>query len=184
MYYFLTQNLVDDQDCAEISGHNAITSQYLWTAGHRFDTELPLLELDLDLSEGNTMPDFFDTSVPVMLQKMIDLLKKMGIDNIETYPVLLRDNLDGNEYLNYSAINIIGAIDAADRALSRYEPDSFGEPDFESITIDSEKAGDLKIFRLLTGPDLIVVNQQVADALLSEALTGVMIVPTEDYSEI
>ncbi len=181
MYYFLRQNLFEEQGIIEIVGHTEVTGQYAWTDGARFDTPVPRETLLLDPAYGTKLPDFFDTTIPVMSGRMIDALHDVGIDNFDTYPMLLRRIDTGQEFEGYSAVNFVGAVDAVNLAASKYRL-RFGEPYFTGpIVIDPAKTGNLAAFRLSTGPGLVVVEEGPAKQLKSRDLIAVLLQPTEEY---
>lgn len=181
MFYFLRQNLFQTQGMIEISGHTTVTSQYLWTAGVKFDKPMPRETLMLDPAYGTNLPDFFDTTVPVMSESLISGLVDVGIDNFDTYPVVLKRMDTGEEITGYSAVNFIGCLDAVDLANSEYRL-RFGKPYFTGrITIDAAKTFGCKAFRLLKGPGFLVVSEKPAEVLRSKNYRSVLLQPTTDY---
>lgn len=184
MYYFFTQNLVDEEGMAEITGHTEISGQYLWTAGKKFKEPMPLQVLELDTSDGENMPDFFDTTIPVISKELVKSLTDIGVDNFDIYPVILKNLKAGEEHENYVAINFLGSVDAVDQDESEYELDAFDEPDYESVVIDAKKAKGFKAFRLLTGSDFLVINQEVATFIKAKNFKGIMISETVDLENI
>ena len=181
MFYFLRQNLFEHQNMIQLVGHTAETAALSWIAGHKFEAELKPQTLMLDPAYGNNFPDFFDSTVPVMSNRLIAFLVNLGIDNIDTYPVVLHNIVSGEDVLDYSAINVIGCINAEKLEGSEYRL-SFGEPYFTgTIAIDESKVGDSSFFRTLYGPGFIVISQKIADALKTESWSGILLQPTEDY---
>ncbi len=184
MYYFITQNLVDDSNDIEIAGHTEVTGQYRWIAGHKFNKPMPVETLELDSDYGSDLPDFFDTTVPVMSKTLIQGFLDIGVDNFDRYPVILKRTDRGEEINGYEAVNFIGSIDAVDLESSEYEEDSFGDPDFEIVVIDPSKVKGANAFRLSSGPGLLVVSEKVAEHLKALNLSSVTLLPTEDYDDL
>lgn len=184
MYYFLRQNLFETQDMIEIAGHTADTGALDWMGGHAFSEPLGHQVLMLDPGCGKNLPDFFDTTVPVMSERLLSFLRLRGVDNVDAYPVTLQNRETGQQINGYSAVNFMGCLDCANLAESEYEI-SFGSPDFTGrIVIDEARAHGAKCFRLEYGPGFLVVAQDIADALNKEIWSGLLLQPTELYSGI
>ncbi len=49
-----------------------------------------------------------------MLKDLVDALSDAGVDNLETYPVVIKSQLDRPDCDDYLAVNVLGAILAAD----------------------------------------------------------------------
>ena len=182
MFFFLRQNLFEVQDVIEIVGHTEATAQFMWTAGKKFNKPVPKETLMLDPAYGKTLPDFFDTTIPVMSKQLVDGLYEIGIDNFDAYPVVLKRLDTGNEITGYSAVNFIGSVNAVDLDKSEYRL-RFGRPYFTGcITIDPGKCQGLKAFRLEKGPGFLVVAEQYATLLRAHAFRAVLLQPTTDYT--
>jgi len=180
-YYFLRQDLFDAEDIIEVVGHTEETGKFMWVEGTRFDEDLPVQTLELDPAYGTTMPDFFDTTIPLMSDRLVEAVRKAGVDNFDAYPMILRRRDTGEEWRNYNAMNFIGSIDAIDREKSDCQRSASGRLLCESITIDPKAAGDAICFRLTEGPHLLVVHERVATALKKQNFVAVLIQKTEDY---
>lgn len=165
----------------QIVGHTAETGALSWIAGHKFAAPLKPQTLMLDPKHGNNFPDFFDSTVPVMSNRLIAFLANLGVDNIDAYPVVLHNIVSGEDILGYSAANVIGCIDAENLDDSQYRL-RFGKPYFTgAIVIDDSKVNDSSFFRTLYGPGFIVISQNIADALKTESWSGILLQPTVDY---
>jgi hypothetical protein len=182
MFYFVRQDVFnDDLNIIEIVGHTDVTGDHYWTSGTKIEGAIPKETLLLDAAYGTELPDFFDTTIPVASQRLIELLRGAGVDNFDAYPVLLKRQDTGEEFDGYAAINVLGSVDAVDSALSVHRL-RFGEPDFTgSIVIDEKKTRGLEFFRLLHGPDFIVASDRVAHVLKEARLPALLLQPTTDY---
>ncbi len=184
MFYFLRQNIFEHQNFIQLVGHTPETGVLSWIAGHKFTAPLKPQTLMLDPKHGNNFPDFFDSTVPVMSNRLIAFLVNLGIDNIDTYPVVLHNTVSGEDVLGYSAVNVIGCIDAEKLEGSQYRL-RFGEPYFTgTIVIDELKVGDSSFFRTLYGPGFIVISQSIADAFQRESWAGLLLQATEHYGGV
>jgi hypothetical protein len=175
MFYFLRQNLF---------GHTVETGALSWISGQKFQAPLKLQTLIVNPVHGDNFPDFFDSTVPVMSNRLIDFLINLGVDNIDRYPVILNNIASGEDVGGYSAVNVIGCIDAEKLEESTYRL-RFGKPYFTGgITIDKEKVGDASFFRTVYGPGFIVISQRIADALKAENWSGILLQPTVDFQVV
>lgn len=166
----------------QLVGHTPETGALSWISGHKFTTPLKPQTLMLDPKHGNNFPDFFDSTVPVMSNRLITFLVNLGIDNMDTYPVVLHNIVSAEDVLGYSAVNVIGCIDATQLEGSQYRL-RFGKPYFTgAIVIDDLKAHESSFFRTLYGPGFIVISQDIADALQKESWSGLLLQPTEHYA--
>ncbi|UWX04203.1 hypothetical protein H1235_02335 [Pseudoxanthomonas sp. NC8] len=96
--------------------------------------------------------------------------------------MVLRDRASGGEVHGYSAVNVVGCIDATRLEGSRYRL-RFGKPCFTgAVAIDEAKAGDRALFRTLHGPGFMVVSAGIADGLRRESWSGLLLQPTAEYA--
>jgi hypothetical protein len=182
MFYFVRQNLFEALDMIEVVGHTEVTGALLWTRGVRFDAPVPLQTLQLDPRYGGRFPDLFDTTVPLMSDRLIARLHATGISNFDVYPVRLAHPVTGEVRDDYSAINLVGRVDAVDRASSPHRL-RFGKPMFTgSVVLDADRTEGLEAFRLVHGPDFIVVSERVAEQLRDGGFAGLLIQPTTQFT--
>lgn len=178
MYYFCRQNLFEETNTLEI----VTPTDRIWISGKKFSEPVSQRTLDLDPEYSTKLADFFDTSWPVMSDKLIQAFSEIGVKNFDSYPMILRRVGTGEKYYNFSAVNFIGEIDAIDRERSLFTPNALRK--FKSIVISSEKVGDLKSFRLVDGPGLLVVTEAVADYLRKWDFKTLLLQPTQEYDGV
>lgn len=180
-FYFLRQNIFDELGTLEIVGHTTVTGQFNWISGKKFLTPVPKETLLLDITHGTRFPDFFDTSIPVMSKALIATLHKAGAANFDEYPMIMKRKDSGKTCEGYSAVNVIGCVDAVNVKESPHRL-RFGKPYYtDSIIIDEKKAPKLKMFRLLYGPGFIVIGESLAKTLYAKNFQSVLIQPTTEY---
>ena len=180
-YYFLRQDLFGPATGIELEGHTATSSQFDWTAGVKFAQPFPRDTLFLDDAYGRSYPDFFDTTIPVMSQRLLELLAVAGVSNLDTYPVVLRNRRDDTTRGDYVAVNVVGCVDAVDLSRSPHELKR-GRPRFSgAIEIDPSRTA-LAAFRLPYSPRFIVLAEPVAQCLQSHDLDSVLLQPTRAYA--
>lgn len=103
---------------------------------------------------------------PVFSIDFIKALRKLGVSNIDEYPVLIRDGRVPSVYENhYKVLNIIGRTACADLKISKY--DRIGEKSyvFDTLVIQSDKIGNENLFRLGESPTVIIVTGKIATSL-------------------
>lgn len=184
MYYFMRQNLFQRLDIIEVVGHTEETSKHIWTAGERFSEQVPVQTLDLDPSYGKRMADFFDTTIPLMSERLVRSLRQLGIDNFDAYPMTLKRKDTGQTWKDYFAVNVVGRIAAVDMNRSLYRTMATGRPKFSKIALDPGAIGDAIFFRLALGPGLIVVHEKIKQDLSEKKFVALMFQKIEDYKGI
>jgi hypothetical protein len=183
-YYFLRQDLFNSRGMADIAGHSEESGKFIWIAGVKFSTPPSALRLVLDYSYGKQFPDFFDTTVPVMSQRLVEALTELGVTNFDICPVTLIDPRNNSEINGFFAINLIGEMDAIDWSRSEHRL-RFGRPKATGlIHLQSQIVSRRKAFRLKGGPGFIVVEQAIADAIKKLNLKAVLLQSLSDYDDI
>jgi hypothetical protein len=190
-WWFLSEDL-KNLGMKEFRGHTDTSGKRMWTSGHRFDDPFPAEEFQVStrvigygFPDGDDMPDLFDTTVPLMSERLLKALMAAGVDNIDAYPVKMVDQAKGLIWNNYHAINVIGRVDALDRANTKTKRDinTSSNPCYLSVAIDDARAHDLLCFRLHKGPREMVIHEKVASQLAPQGFKGVLLVRTEDFDQ-
>lgn len=115
--------------------------------------------------------------VPVMSGALRRALEGAGVDNLQCFPALLRDPLDGSEIADYWAFNVVGLVACADMARSSLmgtNDSGMGDIDFDALVIDEAKAGDRPLFRLAESVSAIVVSERVRAAVEAAGIPGMV----------
>jgi hypothetical protein len=159
---------------------------FSWYSGERFRHALPVpFQIQLDPEGGDYVTDFFPPSIPLMSVHMLQALAHAGVDNIDTYDVVLLGRHGEQLRESFAAINIIGRVACADLEASDCTPDNPGNPlafDFESLVIDEKRTADASFFRLHEAPNGIVVHDSIKRRIEPLALRGIHFVAPEDWS--
>lgn len=159
-----------------------LSSDASWMSGeaHAFDIPGPLtIELLDDF--GTRLPDIFDTGALVMSDRLVAALKRAGVDNIDTYSVVLTDQRRGAEFRGYQAVQVIGCIRAADMIRSQFfDPVGYGQMiDFQRLVIDHEATGGALMFRLYESVSTLIIHESVKAELDKCTWSFVTVCPTE-----
>lgn len=140
----------------------------------------------LDASRpGNLMAMYDDVRYPLMRDDLIDALQSLGVDNLQLFDAVVRDPATGSEYTNYKAFNIVGVVSAADmdRSVLMGTSDSrMIDVDFESLTIDENKAKGFRLFRLAESVNAIIVDEAVRDEIERRGIPGMVFYDPADWS--
>lgn len=106
--------------------------------------------------------------------------------NLDGYPVVIRSASGGPDCHDYVAVNIVGAIAAANMEESEIADMGDGMIDvtFDSLVIDEAKAGGQLLFRLAESITTIIVNESVVDHLNALGGFGLTFMPPEEFVEI
>jgi hypothetical protein len=135
---------------------------------------------------GPHVPSYLRAAAPLFSDALIQALTECGVDNLETYPVAIRDPDNGEVYTNYKAVNVIGLVAAADMEKSNATVHPNGPPiidvDFDGLVIDENKTHDLLFFRLAESTNAIIVHEAVRDCLLKKGFADLAFYETENVA--
>jgi hypothetical protein len=170
-----------DDSAVEIDGIDS------WSIGKKFTVPVPnpiIVDANPMEEYAGPPPEMNDANILIMSERLTKALREAGVDNIDTYPALLRNTETGKTY-KYEAVNIIGLVAAADLAKSEWESfDSKPQFDttFERLVIDGEAAGGSLMFRLAENTFAIVIHARVRDHLIKSGLDTLTFVEPEDWA--
>lgn len=129
-------------------------------------------------SPSNPKTFYSSKAFPVMRTDMLEVLLAAGVDNLETFPAQLIDEVNDKIYDNYVAFNIIGLVAAADLGKSELMPHSPGatmlDTDFHSLVIDESKTKGLLLFRLAENCSAIMVHHSIKNAIEAKGIPGIV----------
>ncbi|OOV46584.1 hypothetical protein B1J93_03835 [Leptospira kirschneri serovar Pomona] len=190
MYWFLTEDL-SDMSMKNFHGHSANSGKQMWTTGYKFQEPFPIEKFEVStrqigygFPDGDEMLDLFDSTVPLMSDRLLDALRGFGIENITCYPVIIVDKGSNRIWNNYSAVNVLGRIDALDRKKTKTKRNiNETNPVYLSVVINFERIPDLLCFRLHKGPRELVIHERIAKSLLNQNFKGLLLIPTENYDQ-
>jgi hypothetical protein len=112
-----------------------------------------------------TLKPMYEGTILLMRDDLLQRLLSAGVDNLQTFPAVIRDEEGKLEHKNYKAVNIVGLVSCANMAESeRMDPEDDTElidVDFESLVIDESKTGGALLFRLAEAASAIIVHRSV-----------------------
>jgi hypothetical protein len=121
-------------------------------------------KLDEDFIEGK-LPTFYTDPAVIGTKQFYNDLLKIGLDNIDVYPVIIRDEVNSKTIDNYVLMNILGRVSCADMDASDYDMLGDDESDnlnvINKLVIDSTKVRGLDLFLVHEDTDCIVISEKV-----------------------
>ena len=155
-----------------------------WFQGMKMPDPGPL-NLDLSLASGDYRGHIIDGLVTLYHEDLRATLDSLGVDNIDYFPVTLRDQKNGELDTEYLLANVLGLVDCVDMQKSKVEHWESGMGfDFLSMVIDPAKARGFKLFRLKDDPTKVIIDEELKQHFeATDMLVGVTLIQTEDYRD-
>lgn len=117
-------------------------------------------------SETSIMMDDFYPHVNLMSARLVSVLQTAGASNLQIVPAEIQAVSGGPVIKDYVVVNIVGLVACA--VQSQSEATALADSQyFFKLKIDPLRAGDLPIFRLAESKIDVIVNEVVAQAILS-----------------
>jgi hypothetical protein len=138
-----------------------------WMLASRFKGPVPApINVILNAKAGMMLP-MFNRGILLFSDALLAALNDSGVDNLDCYPAELFNPATNERFFNYKAVNIIGAVAAAN--LGESQCTVHGTPrfdvDFDSLALDPQKAKNILMFRLAECVSGIVVHESVRRAV-------------------
>lgn len=114
------------------------------------------------------MAEFHSQPFPIMSDKLIAALREAGVDNLQTFPAILKGHHSGIDITNYKVVNVVGKIAAADMGKSDYiDMGGMGiiAVGFKDLVIDETKTYGALLFRLVESITDIIIHESVKNHL-------------------
>ena len=154
-----------------------------WMTGMSFENDVPQpIRVELHPRGGAMLP-IFKSGILLFSDQVVNALKECGVDNFITYDTEIYHPVEDKTYTNYKAINIIGLVAVADMSKSDaiVHGTALIDVDFDSLAIDTEKAGDFLFFRLAECVTGIVVHESIKQCVENKGITGIDWIEPEDW---
>jgi Immunity protein family (Imm11) len=158
-------------------------------AGRRFRRPLPELEMHFSAEGEFVLTD--DLVIRrrrclVHSPRLIDVLRRAGVDSIDYYPCRLVNDATGAVYRTHQAANLLDVIYCLDREQSELDIDD-EEPNeiwsIDRLKLIEDRLGDSLMFRLGERRNTVVVHQRVKEAVERAGLDGPVFLPADGYRE-
>jgi len=176
-FVFLTDA---DRESAKVTMVTQLPPRYAnWMTGSRIPIEIPRpLHYAIRAEDEGTLRPYFRTpGAPLMSNDLIGVLGAAGVDNLDTYDAVIREERTGKEYRNYKAVNIVGVVSAADMGKSEYTDSGLSENErvahwFNKLVLDENKIAGNLLFRLAENVSIVLVHKRVVDAIQASSIPG------------
>ena len=169
MYYMLRKSDFEDYG---ITKEPRLARGVSFQTGATITGEVPRpLVLEVNTTQAHPPTDFLQMKIPVLSDRLVAKLGDLGIDNVQLFPVQLRNDGTKETWDGYNAVNVLGLISCLAIEQSKATP---GLPplytfDLSDLVIDERRTDGTLLFRLLEAPRVILVHEQIADALTEAA---------------
>ncbi|TEW43763.1 imm11 family protein [Psychromonas algicola] len=197
MYYVIDSKTVilDDQSAAfTINNNFKLAGIRLWKTGKpiavsKKDNIPNPVTIDFDVYQGynGELPHIRDLGITMMSQTLVDILISAGVDNLELFPAILKNNQTG-QTLPYQIFNVIGLVSAMDLQASDYETYKNTAPKGDTIihqlVLDESRIQDVLLFRLAENVSTLLVHECIKNKIEEAGLQGVKFIRPEEYSQI
>jgi len=158
-------------------------------AGRRIMRPLPELKVEVAAAPGCTLTDDLvirKRRCLVHSNRLVDTLRRAGVDCIDYYPSLLVNEATGQAMARYQVANILDVIHCLDFEGSELDIDD-EEPSeiwtIERMKLLEDRLGDSLMFRLGERRKTVIVHESVKEAVEREGLSGPVFLPAEGYRE-
>jgi hypothetical protein len=160
-----------------------------WYGGKPLKIAVPnplryLLESDRE-DPGMLKALYDEQAIPLMRADLVEALAAAGVNNLELFPAVIEDPMNGERHTNYQAFNVLGLVAAADLAASRTMGTGSSTrlgTDFDSLVLDEGKARDLLLFRLAESCSAIVVHERVKLEIERRKIPGIIFYESGQWS--
>lgn len=140
-----------------------------------FETPV-VFKLDVS-SPGRRMPTLFMVPAFVTTQRFLDVLIAAGVDNVDAYPVVIRNPTTGEELTDYVFLNVVGRVACADLEASDSRELGPGVQLIDDLVVFAEKLPPLPLFRLAEDELKVVVSDAVHDRIRAAGFDDVYLKP-------
>jgi hypothetical protein len=174
MYFELTTDIlcdfgIDRPDADDLPAFLSFVSGSLITER----VETPMV-FTTNARSAAQVPDFWGEGMPVMSRRFLMLLEQAGVDNLQTFPAVVRSDVSGEVWEGYFAVNILGMIQCADLGRSTYTEIFPGSFSFDELAIDASLAKDALLFRLKESPSTIIIHKTVGQHVMQSDPDGLL----------
>ncbi|MGH8622234.1 MAG: imm11 family protein [Burkholderiales bacterium] len=173
MHYALEYDYLQDDRGGYLEIHDGLEFEGLdsWSLGRLWPNAVVPKPIVVDLVpiEGYTGApnDMYDENMCLMSDRMVAVLQSAGVDNLDLYPASLRNAETGESY-PFQAVNIIGAVRAADLKQSvwhSHDGDALFDTEFDSLVVNENGVRDLLMFRMAENTGVILIAEKIKRVL-------------------
>jgi hypothetical protein len=128
--------------------------------------------------EGLKMSDYYP-GAKIMSNRLVSILQSLGVDNLQTFPAVIKNKQTDELINNFLVINVIGMVSCANVAASESTP--LADVNFfNKLVIDPKRARGLFMFRLAESRMDIIVIDKIAKAINDGNFKDIVLEPLEE----
>lgn len=152
----------------------------------------PLEPIELNTEADTEEPpriyaELYWNPIPLFSRRVVAALRAAGVDNLQTYETNLVTTFGKNPppANHYLAVNIVGTVSAADLKKSELNPDvreRIISADFYSLAVDTDKARDFLMFRLLENITAVLVHGRVKEQVEAAGIDSLTWIPPHEWA--
>ncbi|MBI3561659.1 MAG: hypothetical protein HY080_08095 [Gammaproteobacteria bacterium] len=173
MFYILDQD-AEIEGSAAVDGLPESIDPIDWIRGKIMPAPPKDLVLELSEASGAYRGAIFDGLITLYHDTLKKALTEFGVNNIQYFPVQLRNPTMDTLESGYWIANIIGLIECVDRENSILIPLPSGTgEDLGPFQIAESKTKGAPLFRLAESPTLVIVTEKLVDHLIASDICGV-----------
>ncbi len=167
--YFTLINDISFESAISINEPEDLPIELDFIGGQRIDIPVdnPLV-FTTNAKAGDIIRDFDDSSFLIMSKRFLELLQQADVDNLQTFPVIIKSEVDDTIWDNYFGVNILGLISCADLSKSTYDEIMPGHYIFDELAIHAEKADGALLFRLQEHSPTIIMHRSVGEYIMEQ----------------
>jgi len=187
-YYVMTSPVGPGRKLADFKSDNYTLS---FTSGDKLTQSPPNpIELTWDPeNEDGIKVSYYSAGPGVPMSKdLVEALQLAGVDNLDTYPLVIHSETGNPVCHDYLAVNILTAIVTADMDKSEIDEDNMDDDfdglfdvSFDSIVIDKEKAEGQLLYRMAESVSTVIIHEKVVNVLKGKGGFGLTFTRPEDH---
>lgn len=168
-----------------VTGYPVIEGIDSWTLGAPFATPpAEQIVVRWDPETRGFKKSLYDATIPLMRRELIEALKAAGVDNLECFDARIDSPATGEQDTDYMAVNVVGAVAAADLAQSKFSDFSGRrriDMDFDALVLRPHAPRGALLFRLAECTSGLVIHSRVKEHLESLGGFGLSFVEPADW---
>jgi hypothetical protein len=155
--------------------------------GEAVNQQVPIIDLIIEEEDQGRLTDHISTTAArglLVADSLLDVIKKVGVDNIQSFPTRVLDHEGVVLSEKYKLLNIIGKIYAVDLEQSdvNVHPDFPEHIEFiNSLVIKDSIPSDLQLFRLAENTEVIVVTDELKNAIEESKASGIVFCEPKNF---
>jgi len=147
--------------------------------GRKLPPDFPVpVEFEIDLtSSGRRMSSLFVMPSLLVQKRLHQTLLAAGVDNVDPYAAVIRNEETGEQWDDYVFLNIVGLVACAELAQSDYAELGPDINVIDKVAIKAERLPNLHMFRLAEDRLKIVVSDHLQRQLIAAGFSDIHFEP-------